>query len=392
MPTFAYIARDPAGRRVKGRVDGASESAALADLSARGLSPIRIDATRASRRRVGVRALASSYRQLSELLRSGVPLLRALRLLGRGKSNPTLAAAWSGVADALAAGDRLADAMERQQGIFAPVHIAMVRAGERGAFLEAVLARLATLLEQQADLRARVIGNLLYPVVLLLVGLGVVVAALVFFVPKFEDFFSKMPDLPLATELLLATSRVFTAHPVVASALVLGAVLGLIVAARSAAVRSLAARRILRAPFLGPLIASIAVARFARMLGTLLENGIPMLQALEIARSSAGNPVLSDALARSADAVKHGEPLSKPLEESGLFAEDVVEMISVGESANNLPSVLVRLADTLEARIDRALSTLLRLMEPAMLLVIAAVVMFIFLALVVPMMQLSSQL
>ncbi|MFZ9915112.1 MAG: type II secretion system F family protein [Phycisphaerales bacterium] len=112
----------------------------------------------------------------------------------------------------------------------------------------------------------------------------------------------------------------------------------------------------------------------------------------EIARAAAGNPVLSDALARSADAVKHGEPLSKPLEESGLFAEDVVEMISVGESANNLPSVLVRLADTLEARIDRALSTLLRLMEPAMLLVIAAVVMFIFLALVVPMMQLSSQL
>ncbi|MFM7052212.1 MAG: type II secretion system F family protein, partial [Planctomycetota bacterium] len=218
------------------------------------------------------------------------------------------------------------------------------------------------------------------------------VAALVFFVPKFEDFFAKMPELPLATTMLLATSRVFTAHPVLSSGLVLGGVLALLACARSGRVRALAARRVLRLPFLGPLLASIAVARFARMLGTLLENGIPMLQALEIARSSAGNPVLADALARSAEAVRHGEPLSKPLEESGLFAEDVVEMIAVGESANNLPSVLVRLADTLEARIDRALSTLLRLMEPAMLLVIAAVVMFIFLALVVPMMQLSSQL
>jgi general secretion pathway protein F/type IV pilus assembly protein PilC len=148
----------------------------------------------------------------------------------------------------------------------------------------------------------------------------------------------------------------------------------------------------MRAPMLGPLFASIAVARFARMLGTLLENGIPMLQAIDIARDSAGNPVLARALERASESVRQGEQLSKPLAESGLFAEDVIEIIAVGESANTLPSVLVRLADTLEARIDRALATVLRLMEPAMLLFIALVVMFIFLALVVPMMQLSSQL
>jgi general secretion pathway protein F/type IV pilus assembly protein PilC len=148
----------------------------------------------------------------------------------------------------------------------------------------------------------------------------------------------------------------------------------------------------MRVPLLGPLFSSIAVARFSRMLGTLLENGIPMLQAIEIARDSAGNPVLSRALDRAADSVRQGEQLSRPLADSGLFSEDVVEIISVGESANTLPSVLVRLADTLESRIDRSLSMLLRLMEPAMLLLIAAVVMFIFLALVVPMMQLSSQL
>jgi general secretion pathway protein F/type IV pilus assembly protein PilC len=134
------------------------------------------------------------------------------------------------------------------------------------------------------------------------------------------------------------------------------------------------------------------VARFARMLGTLLENGIPMLQAIEIARDSAGNPVLSRALHNASEAVRQGEQLSKPLAESGLFPEDVIEIVAVGESANTLPSVLVRLADTLESRIDRTLAMLLRLMEPAMLLLIAGVVMFIFLALVVPMMNLSSQL
>ena len=394
MPTFAYIARDSAGRRIKGRADAASESVLLGDLAAKGLAPIRISAAGAPRAggRVGVRALSASYRQLSELLRSGVPLLRALRLLGRGKSNPTLAKAWSEVADSIAAGERLADAMARHPRIFASVHIAMVRAGERGAFLEPVLARLAALLEQQADLRGRVIGNLMYPVVLLLVGAGVVVASLVFFVPKFQDFFAKLPTLPLATRILLGASDLFTAHTFLMAFLLVAFGAGTFVLVRKPAFRFWFATWFMRVPMIGPLFASIAVARFARMLGTLLENGIPMLQAIDIARDSAGNPVLSRALHNASEAVRQGEQLSKPLADSGLFAEDIIEIIAVGESANTLPSVLVRLADTLEARIDRTLSTLLRLMEPAMLLIIAGVVMFIFLALVVPMMQLSSQL
>jgi general secretion pathway protein F/type IV pilus assembly protein PilC len=202
----------------------------------------------------------------------------------------------------------------------------------------------------------------------------------------------KMPELPLATRILLGTSALVTEHAWLMGGLSVAALAGVAVAARNPRVRVAAVRRVMRVPALGPLFSSIAVARFARMLGTLLENGIPMLQALAIARDSAGNPVLATAVDAAAEAVRHGEPLSRPLAESGLFPEEVVEMISVGESANNLPSVLVRLADTLESRIDRMLATLLRLMEPAMLLLIAAVVLFIFLALVVPMMQLSSQL
>ena len=394
MASFDYIARDAAGRRVKGRVEAASEAVLLSDLAAKGLAPIRVDAARAraTGRRVGVRALSASYRQLSELLRSGVPLLKALRLLGRSKSNAALASAWNEVADAIASGERFADAMSRHPRVFAPVHVAMVRAGERGAFLEPVLARLATLLEQQADLRGRVIGNLMYPAVLLLVGAGVVVASLVFFVPKFQDFFDKLPSLPLATRVLLGASEILTRHAFALAFLLAAAVAATVVLLRKPAVRYWLSEQLMRVPLLGPLFSSIAVARFSRMLGTLLENGIPMLQAIEIARDSAGNPVLSRALDRAADSVRQGEQLSRPLADSGLFSEDVVEIISVGESANTLPSVLVRLADTLESRIDRSLSMLLRLMEPAMLLAIAAVVMFIFLALVVPMMQLSSQL
>lgn len=394
LPTFAYIARDASGRRVTGRAESASETSLLAELSAKGLAPIRVNAARAARagKGVGVRALSASYRQLSELLRSGVPLLRALRLLGRGKSNPTLAKAWGEVADSIAAGERLADAMGRHPRIFASVHVAMVRAGERGAFLEPVLARLAALLEQQADLRGRVIGNLMYPVVLLLVGAGVVIASLVFFVPKFREFFNKLPSLPLATKILLGASDLFTEHAFAVVLMVAVFATVVFLFARKPTVRFWCAKHGMRVPLIGPLFASIAVARFARMLGTLLENGIPMLQAIEIARDSVGNPVLGQSLLRAAEAVRQGEQLSKPLAESGLFPEDVIEIVSVGESSNTLPSVLIRLADTLETRIDRALSTVLKLMEPAMLLLIACVVMFIFLALVVPMMQLSSQL
>jgi general secretion pathway protein F/type IV pilus assembly protein PilC len=230
------------------------------------------------------------------------------------------------------------------------------------------------------------------PAVLLLVGAGVVVASLVFFVPKFQDFFDKLPSLPLATRVLLGASEIFTQHAFALAFLLVATVAAVVVLLRKPAVRYWCSEQLMRVPLLGPLFSSIAVARFSRMLGTLLENGIPMLQAIEIARDSAGNPVLSRALDRAADSVRQGEQLSRPLADSGLFSEDVVEIISVGESANTLPSVLVRLADTLESRIDRSLSMLLRLMEPAMLLLIAAVVMFIFLALVVPMMQLSSQL
>lgn len=394
VPTYAYIARSSDGRRVKGRAEAANESAMLGDLAARGLAPIEISLTAAVRRgkRVSVRALAASYRQLSELLRSGVPLLRALRILARSKSSPALAVSWGVVADGIAAGDRLADAMARDERVFASVHVAMVRAGERGAFLENVLARLATLLEQQADLRGRVLGNLLYPVVLLLVGAGVVVASLVFFVPKFEEYFSKMPELPLPTRILLGTSSFVTGSPWLAAVAAVILVALAWFTFRSSVVRLALLARAMRLPFIGTLLSSIAVARFARMLGTLLENGIPMLAALEIARESAGNPILAAAIQRAAESVRHGEALAAPLAESGFFSEDVIEMISVGESANNLPSVLVRLADTLESRIDRMLATLLKLMEPAMLLLIACVVMFIFVALVVPMMRMSSQL
>ncbi len=393
MATFAYIARDPAGQRVTGKLAGANESAILAELASRSLAPIKVAEVRDTRRRkrVPTRRLAMMYKQLADLLRAGVPLLRALRLLGRSKSHPALSAVMSEVAEAISEGERLADAMAERKAVFPSIHVAMIRAGEQGGFLEQVLARLGTFLEHQAEMRAKIIGSLIYPMMLLLVAVGVIAGALVFLVPQFKPMFAKL-DISWPTQLLLGVSDLLTAH----GWLVLVGLVVAGVAARqffaNSEVREQLAIWQLRVPKLGPLVRNLSVARFTRILGTLLDNGIPMLTAMQIARDASGHPVMARAIDDATEAVRSGESLAKPLSDSGLFDEDVIEMIGVGESANNLPEVLVTIAETIESRVDRMLGVLIRLFEPLMLLAMAGVVMFIFVALALPMMKMSTAL
>ena len=393
MAVFAYRARDTGGRRVIGTLEGSSRSAIVAELQARGLAPVQVReaSTMGSRRpvRLSDRRLSVAYAQLADLLQAGVPLLRSLRLLGRGKSRKGVGPTMNSVAERVADGERLAGAM-REVGGFPNVHLAMVEAGERGGFLDEVLAELGSFLEHQAERRSTVIGNLIYPAILILVGLGIVIAALVFFVPQFETLFDGA-ELPPATRLLLAMSAVATNGWPYLLVLAVGLGIGWWTFRERPGFRRRLAILQRRLPIAGDLVGSLAVARFTRMLGTLLGNGIPMLAAMRISRDAAGNPLLEEAIESAADAVGSGETLAGPLEASGLFEEDVIEMIAVGESANALPTVLVGVARKAEKRADRILETLLKLLEPALLLVLASAVVFIFLALVLPMMQLGSQ-
>jgi general secretion pathway protein F len=392
MGTFAYIARDPAGQKVEGKVAAATAQAVLADLQSRQLAPVQVrevaEQPRAQRR-MSPRKLATAYRQLADLLRAGVPLLRGLRLLGRSKSNPRLARVMSAVGNAVADGTRLADAMAAHGEVFPDIQIAMVRAGERGGFLEPVLRRMGAFLEEQADLRAKVVGNLIYPITLLVFMVAVIVVALVGIVPKFRDFYSRI-TLPWPTKALLAASDACTSYGLVI--LLIAGVIGFAMwrVTRSSAVRRQLSIWQLRIPGVGAVVKNLAVGRFARILGTLLENGIPMLQAMQISRGAAGHVLLAEAIDSAAEAVRSGEALATPFSASGLFAEDVIEMIRVGESANNLPQVLITVAETIEKRIDRMLTVLVRLMEPALLAIMGGAVFFIFVALIVPMMRMSS--
>ncbi len=391
MATFEYIARDGSGQRIVGRLAGASEQAVLSELHARDLAPVRVQELkeRRSRRRVSARQLATSYRQLSDLLRASVPMLRALRLLGRSKSNPALAEVWARVAEDVSEGARLADAMGQFEQVFPNVQLAMVRAGERGGFLEDVLERMGTFLEQQADMRGKVIGNLIYPALLLAVGVGVLVWAMLVFVPKFEQFYSRM-EVPWPTQALMTGSDLLQSYWLVLVGVIVAAVVGFIWARRHAPFRRRVATMVNRTPRLGTLVQAMAVARFARILGTLLENGIALLTAMQISRDAAGHILLEEAIEDATEAVRSGESLSDPLAASGMFSDDVLEMISIGESANNLAPVLINIADTIEKRIDRMLAIFLRLIEPLLLMGIALIVVFIFVALIVPMLQLSS--
>jgi general secretion pathway protein F/type IV pilus assembly protein PilC len=392
MGTFAYIARDTGGQRVDGTLTAASVQAVLTELQGRDLAPVRVHQVRQLpriRRGVPTRQLATAYRQLADLLRVGMPLLRALQLLSRGKSNLRLAAVFAQIAEEIEEGARLADSMGKHADVFPTIQVAMIRAGERGGFLEPVFARLGAFLEHQADIRAKVVGNLIYPVVLLVVGLAIVIAALVFFVPKFKAFYSRI-ELPLPTKILMGASDLLTNHWLLLIVGIVAAGIAYTSVIRRPRVRAAVARWQLRLPKLGALISSLAVARFTRILGTLLGNGVPMISAMQISRDAVGHPLLARAIEDATDAVRAGEPLARPLADSGMFADEVAEMIAVGESANNLPEVLVAIAETIEKRIDRMLQLFVRLMEPMLLLALAGVVLFIFIALIVPMLRLSA--
>lgn len=394
MPVFEYIAKKATGERVVGQLAGHSSQAVVAELESRSLFPVSVREQSAAADlgvRVSVRAMATFYRQLGELLHSGVPILRALQLLSRSKSNPKLGAVVGRIAEDVSDGESLADSMAKHPRTFQMIHIAMVRAGERGGFLEEVLKRLSMFLNRQAELRSTILSSLIYPIVLVVVGTIVVVSVMIIFVPKFRSMLEGIGTLPLPTRIVMGASDLLTNHGWLVMVLVTGVAALLVWGRQHPAFREWMSRWSLRLWIIGPLVSSTAVARFCRILGTLLANGIPMLQAMTISKEATGNAVMVEAIEKATRSVQQGETLAEPLAASGLFEEDVIEVIRIGESANNLEEVLVSIAETIESRVDRLLSTAVRLLEPLLLLLLGATLLFIILALVVPLVLLSAR-
>ncbi len=391
--TFRYTALDAKGARSSGTLEASSKQAACAELERRALTPLDVQPTKTRTRkggpRVGQAQIARAYTQLADLLRAGVPLLRALRVLGRSKSAPASAAVFEQVAQAVETGDDLADAMSQHPTVFKPIHIAMIRAGEKGGFLEPALVRLSSFVQGQVELRNRVMGALIYPCAIM--GIGAIILGVLFivFVPKFADKYSGV-ELQLPTIIVMGVSATLVERwPALLVAIGL-LVVGSVWASRQEHLRAKFAELCSRLPIVGPLLRALAVARFARILGTLIESGVPMLASLRIAKDAAGLPKMAQAIDDAADAVTRGDPLTAPLNESGLLGEDVVEMIGVAESANNLGAVLPTIASTLEARVSRRLDIAVKLIEPITILMIGCVIAFVALGLLLPMFKLAS--
>lgn len=400
MPDFQYTARELTGQQVSGIIAANSQQDALALLSARQLFPLRVDMAETTKvqqrhagRRVRARHLATFYSQLADLLKSGVPLLRSLELLDRQATTPALQFVLQDVREQVADGTRLYEALHQHSRVFSDLVVSIVRAGEEGGFLEDVLKRIAAFTEHQEDLKSRVIGAMVYPMFLLVFGSAVVAALLTWFVPKFEPIFERMAErgnLPWATTVLLGMSGTFQKYtPLVV--LVLAAAGFLVHRALTTETGRLRLDQVrLKCYGLGRIVRSLAIARFCRVLGTLLRNGVPILQSLRIAKDATANLVLSRAIETAAENISAGKSLAKPLAASGQFPEEIVEMISVGEEANNLENVLIDIADTLERRTNRELDLAVRMLEPLMLLVMAAVVLFVVIGLLLPILQSSG--
>jgi general secretion pathway protein F/type IV pilus assembly protein PilC len=404
MPQFAYTAKAADGSVVTGTLQAESERSALDSLGRMGVFPLSLESTReaagpapvpAARRRGGRRAgaadLALVTRQLSDLLRAGVPLNRALNVLAEQTSNDELSATLTEIEKLVSSGSTLHEALGRFPRVFPGLFVSMVRAGETGGFLEDCLKRLALFIEKDQELRSRIASALAYPVLLIVIGVFAIGFLMVFFIPRFSEIFRKMGDnLPLPTQVVMGVSYFFRDQWLFVLLGVAALALGWNRLVASLSGRRLVDRLRLRVPLFGDIVRKNAVSRFTRTLGTLLKSGVPILGALSISKEAMGNRVLQDDIDEASAGVKQGRSLAEILRQSRTFPRMVVDMIAVGEEGGNLDEVLVDVADSYDVQVERAVRVFVALFEPALLLFMAALVGFIVISMLLPVFSLSS--
>lgn len=399
MAYFQYRAMQTDGTVAQGQLEANGRQDAFRLLEVRGLTPIDLAEGVAEKKasqsllsvdwkskKVPFRALENFTRQLASLLAAGVPLSRGLKILCREASVPAARTQWKKIHDAVIDGVSLAGAMAQSPETFPRVYTAMVQAGETGGFLDLVLGQIADFQTREKELRAKVVSALIYPIVLLALAMGVLVFLLVFFIPRFKLMFADFgAALPWLTRVIVGTSDVLTHY---GGFVLFGFLIaGLLVRKwlKSDQGRRMWEHAMLRVPVLGPLNARFAMTRFCRMLGTLVGAGVPLIQALRVARESIGNQTLVDAVTHSIERVKQGDSLAASLADCPtLFPGSVIEMISVAEETGRLDHELVRLATVTDDELDRRLRTAVSLAEPLLLFVMAGFIGTIFVGMVIP--------
>lgn len=403
MPTYSYVALDTTGRVDRGQIQAESRLSALEQLAGRGLSVTTLTektATEAVSRpesvkptvRLPASQVEAFMRELANLLAAGVPLSRALHILRQQAAHPAARAVWSAVHDDVVGGLPLAEAMARWPRVFSSVYVAMVQAGEAGGFLDLVLNQIADFRAREAELKGKVKAALVYPCVLAVVAVGVMAFLLVYFIPRFTGIFAEFgASLPALTRAVVGISLAVKRYILVIAVLTAGLVWAIRRYQASEKGRRTLERMILKLPGLGLVVARLAMVRFCRMLGTLLQSGVPLVTALRVSRQALGNQTLADAVNEGIEQVKRGSSLARGLSQAPqLFPPTVLETIAVAEEASRLDQELLRLAKTYEDDLDRRLRMLVSLVEPAMLFLMAGLIGTVIVAMLLPVFTLQE--
>lgn len=420
MPKFHYIALDQNGQETAGDLDAASEADAINQLRQSGLYPTSVAAEgqgqaaaikkraktstkgKAKVVKVGANAKVKSKslmiftRQLATLIDSGLPLLRGLTVLGRQEPNLVMKATINTLADNVQTGSTFSESLQQYPRIFNKLYINMVKAGELGGVLELVLNRLAEYQEKAQKLKNKIVAAMVYPIIVMCIAAAIMVFLMMVIVPRFETIFEDMlgskDKLPELTKWVIGFSRNMFEY----KWYLLGGLVSVITGWRAIAATKGGRRWIdrtkLKLPLFGDVQRKTAISRFTRTLGTLVTSGVPILQALNITRDTAGNTIVSDAITKVHDAVKEGESMVAPLESSGVFPPMVISMVDVGEETGQLPEMLLKIADVYEDEVDNSVSALTSMLEPLMIVVLALVVGVIVMALFLPLIDVIKNL
>ena len=397
---FDYTVRDVTGKLVTGKMEAADEAALVARLRAQGHAPLKVKAagtglnreiTLPGSNRVPLKDLAVMSRQFATMISSGLSLLRALSILSEQTACKPLARTLAGIRVDVEGGSSLSVAMGRHPKVFPPLMINMVRAGEVGGFLEAVLVQVADNFEAEVKLRGKIRSAMTYPVVVFVMAVVAVIGMLLFIVPIFAGMFASMGgNLPLPTQVLVVLSDGLRAG---APAGLVGAVAVVVLWGRfkhHRRVRDVVDPLKLRAPVFGPLFAKIALSRFTRNLGMMMRSGVPILQALEIVGATAGNVVLERAADDLQESVRGGESMAAPLAKHKVFPAMVAQMLAVGEDTGALDTMLEKVSQFYDQEVEATSEALTSLIEPLMIAVLGTVVGAMIIALYMPIFSIAN--
>jgi general secretion pathway protein F len=413
MPVFEYTGLSEAGKPVKGlkeadspktlrvllRKDGIYLTEVLGQTEARqqvsgaktSLASKEIHLGKLARGRITTEDIAITTRQLATLLGAGVTLVEGLTALVDQVEKERLKRLLSDVKQRVNEGSSLADALAKHQKVFGSLYVNMIRAGEHSGALDAVLGRLADFTEGQAKLRQKIIGTLLYPAVMVVIGSGILVLLMTIVVPKVTKIFDSMLiPLPWTTRVLIFTSNTLQNWWFIIFPMVIGAIVSFVMWTRSPKGKPIWDRKLLRAPVFGNLIRLLSIARFARTLATLLKSGVPLLTAMDIVKNVLTNTVLVEVVEKARDSIREGESVANPLKRSGQFPPLVYHMIAIGERSGQLEDMLVSVADSYETQVNVRIGALTALLEPLLIVAMGGIIAFVAFSILMPILQINT--